>query len=214
MRSNESKVPATPEWRVRPQLATIAYQGEPGAFSEQAAYRLLGRQAHLVPCATFAALFAQLTAGQVAAGLVPVENSLVGPLPSGDGISARGNLRVIAEIVEAIHHHLIGCMGSRLAGLAAVASHPAALAQCRRFFAVRPGLRQEESDDTAASVRRVCQEGDPERAAIGSARAARLYGGRILRRNVQDAPDNRTRFVLLAAAPVTTDGRQAAGGAS
>ena len=82
-----------------------------------------------------------------------------------------------------------------------VESHPVALGQCERFFAAHPHLTREASDDTAASVRRVCASGDPSRAAIGSSRAARLHGGVILRRDLQDHPRNYTRFLVLARSP-------------
>jgi prephenate dehydratase len=110
------------------------------------------------------------------------------------------SLRVEGEVVLRISQCLITCRGATLANVREVESHPVALAQCRRFFEEHPHLEAVESDDTAASVRRVVERGERRRAAIASERAARIYGGVVLRAHVEDSRENYTRFLLLTPA--------------
>jgi prephenate dehydratase len=111
------------------------------------------------------------------------------------------SLLIEAEVVIPIAHSLIGCAGARLEDVRVVESHPVALAQCQRFFAAHPQMEYRAANDTAASVRRVVERGDKSIAAIASCRAAKLHGGEILQRNLQDHAENYTRFVLLSPAP-------------
>jgi prephenate dehydratase len=175
----------------------VAFQGERGAFSEEAAARLL-RGAVLVPRPTFEALFSAVDEGVADCVVAPVENTLAGPVRRVRELMGGGALRAAGETTLRVSHCLVGCRGSTPGGLRSVESHPVALAQCRRFFAEHPHVRPIAADDTAASARRVAESGDPRRAALASGRAARLYGGAILRRHLEDDPDNFTRFLLLA----------------
>ncbi|MGH9942452.1 MAG: prephenate dehydratase [Pyrinomonadaceae bacterium] len=178
-----------------------AFQGERGAFSEEAAVRLLGEEIELVPCATFEKLFATVGEGAAELALAPVENTLAGSVHRVYELLAESRLRIAAEVVIPIAHHLVGCPGAKPEQLQSVESHPVALAQCERFFAARPHLARLATDDTAASVRRVVSAGDPARAAIGSRRAAEMYGGAIFAEHLEDHAENYTRFVLLAHEP-------------
>jgi prephenate dehydratase len=175
----------------------IAFQGEPGAFSEEAAMKLLGRQIELVPRPTFAALFSSLDEGVADYVLAPVENSLIGPISPAVEMLRASSLHIAGEIDISIEQHLIGCPDASLEEIESVESHPAALAQCQRFFAENPKVKRIESEDTAGSVARVIKAGDRTRAAIAGRRAAEIYGGRILKRNLEDKPGNHTRFLLL-----------------
>src|SRR5207253_2786920 len=112
------------------------------------------------------------------------------------------------EVVLRISQCLIGCRGARLSEVCTVESHPVALAQCRRFFEEHTHVSAVEADDTAASVRRVIENGDTRRAALASERAARIYGGVVLRSHVEDSRENYTRFLLLTPA----HGRRCRGG--
>lgn len=186
----------------------VAFQGEPGAFSEEAARKLLGREVRTAPRPTFEALFAAVGPPRPAVDciLVPLENSLAGAIQRNYDLLLASGLRITGEVVLPIAHHLIGCPDARLKQIATVQSHPVALAQCERFFAANPHFARVAADDTAGSVREIVQRGDPTRAAIGGAYAASLYGGRILRRHVQDHRENYTRFVLAAPAPQSAGG--------
>lgn len=187
--------------RIAEQGARIAFQGERGAFSEEAAIALLGEQIVLVPRPTFEALFASLEEGASDYVLAPIENSLAGSVHRTYDLLLERSLYIIAETVIPIAHHLIGCPQARFEDVCAVESHPVALAQCERFFAAHPHIKRIVADDTAGSVRHVVELGDPTRAAIAGARAAEVYGGRILREHLEDHRENYTRFVLLANAP-------------
>lgn len=179
----------------------VAFQGECGAFSEEAAVALLGETVRLVPRPTFESLFASVAEGAADFALAPVENSLAGTVHQTYDLLIESRLTITAEVVHPISHNLIGCPGATPDSVRLVESHPVALAQCVRFFAANPHVRRVASDDTAASVRRVIERGDPTRAAIASERAARLYGGIILRARLEDHRENYTRFLLLAPTP-------------
>jgi prephenate dehydratase len=179
------------------QKARVAFQGEPGAFSEAAAIQLLGDSITTVPRATFDATFAAIKDGAADVLLVPVENSLAGSVVRVFDLLLDNSLQIVAETILPIEHHLIGCPGASLADTRAVASHPMALAQCERLFADHPSWKRVPAEDTAGSVREVLARQDKSLAAIAGQRAADHYRGVILAKSVQDNPENFTRFVLL-----------------
>ncbi|PYS81668.1 MAG: prephenate dehydratase [Acidobacteria bacterium] len=184
----------------------VAFQGERGAFSEEAAVRLLGERVALVPRPTFESLFAAVAEGAADFALAPVENSLAGSVQRSYDLLLETSLHIAAEVVISIQHYLIGCPGSSLGSIRTVESHPVALAQCERFFAEHPEIRRVATEDTAGSVAQVVKRGDPTRAAIAGRRAAEIYGGTILRERLEDHGENYTRFVLLTPSPATPDG--------
>ena len=175
----------------------IAFQGERGAFSEEAARKLLGADIVLVPRATFAALFTSLDEDVADFILAPVENSITGPIDETAGLAQKQSLAICGEVSLLITQNLIGCTGASLETIATVESHPVALAQCKRFFEEHPQLKVIPSDDTAGSVAQVIGRGDQTRAAIAGRRAAEIYGGIILREHLEDKAENYTRFLLL-----------------
>ena len=177
----------------------VAFQGERGAFSEEAAHHLLGPEIEVVPRRTFADLYTSLDEGFADYVLAPIENSIAGVVqPSVDLLHASA-LQVLDEVQIKIEQHLIGCVGSSFDAIETVQSHPIALAQCTRFFQTHPALKTVVADDTAGSVAEVIRNNDPKHAAIAGRRAAELYGGTIIRQSIQDHSDNYTRFVLLSA---------------
>jgi chorismate mutase/prephenate dehydratase len=184
-----------------PRYARVAFQGEPGAFSEEAVVELLGGGVEPVPRPTFESLFAALDDGAADALMVPLENSLMGSVYRCYDLMLESPLYIVAEVIRHIAHHLIGCEGASVETVRVVESHPAALAQCERFFSEHPWVARVPADDTAASVRRVVEGGDPTRAAIAGRRAAALYGGAVLREHLEDHEENYTRFVLLSRGP-------------
>ncbi len=175
----------------------VAFQGEPGAFSEAAAIQLLGERITTVPRATFNAAFRAIEDRSADALLAPVENTLAGSVVRVYDLLLQNPLTIVAETILPIEHHLIGCPGATLQGLRSVASHPMALAQCERFFSSHPELKRVPAEDTAGSVREALARGDKSGAAIAGRRAADLYRGVILAENIQDNAENFTRFVLL-----------------
>jgi len=175
----------------------VAFQGERGAFSEEAAVKLLGPEIELVPRKTFADLYQSLDNGAADYLLAPVENTIAGVVQPSVDLLNSSFLNVLDEIEIRIEQHLIGCPGAAFETIETVQSHPVALAQCSRFFESHPRLKSVIADDTAGSVAEVIQLGQPQRAAIAGQRAAELYGGAIIRKSIQDHPENYTRFVLL-----------------
>ncbi len=191
----------------------VAFQGEPGAFSEAAAIQLLGASITTVPRATFDAAFRAIDEGAADALLAPVENTLAGSVVRVYDLLLQSRLTIVAETILPIEHHLIGVPGANLKDLRSVASHPMALAQCERFFSSHPDLKRVPAEDTAGSVREVLSRGDKSCAAIAGRQAAEHYHGVILAANIQDNAENFTRFVLLlpekdAAAWLSTDARK------
>jgi prephenate dehydratase len=177
--------------------ARIAFQGEPGAFSQIAARKLLGDAIQTVACPTFESLFASIDDGRADLILAPLENTLAGPVLRCYDLLYQGSLRMIGEVVLRISHCVIGCPGASLAGVRKIQSHPVALAQCEEFFAAHPEIAKAVADDTAGSVREVMERGDLSLAAIASEFAARQYGALVLASSVEDDPKNFTRFALL-----------------
>jgi len=175
----------------------VAFQGEPGAFSEAAALQLLGPGITTVPRATFDSAFRALDEGDADALMAPIENTLAGSVVRVYDLLLESTLAITAETILPIEHHLIGFPGASLDQIRSVASHPMALAQCERFFSNHPGLRRIPAEDTAGSVRLVLQQGERSAAAIAGRRAAKFYGGAILAESIQDNAENFTRFVLL-----------------
>jgi prephenate dehydratase len=176
----------------------VAFQGERGAFSEEAALKLLGHEIELVPQKTFAALYSSIDNGAADYVLAPVSNTIAGPVEASVELLQQSSLRTLDEVQLQIEQHLIGCPDATLTNLESVQSHPVALAQCKRFFAEHPRLKPITADDTAGSVADIMQSGDPTRAAIAGRRAAEIYGASIIRESIQDQPENFTRFVLLS----------------
>jgi prephenate dehydratase len=177
----------------------IAFQGEPGAFSEEAALQLLGPAITPVPRPTFDSAFRSIEEGAADALLAPVENSLAGSVVRVYDLLLASKLSIVAETILPIQHRLIACPGATLDSLKSVASHPMALAQCEHFFVAHPHLKRIPAEDTAGSVREVLARGDKTSAAIAGRRAAEHYGGVILASDIQDDPENFTRFFLLRA---------------
>ena len=174
----------------------VAFQGERGAFSEEAALKLLGPEIELVPRRTFADLFNSFAFADYL--LAPVENSIAGAVQPSVGLWQSSALKVLDEVEIKIEQHLIGCRNATFEMIETVQSHPVALAQCSRFFELHPQLEAVIADDTAGSVAEVIRLRDPKRAAIAGQRAAEIYGGTIIRKSIQDQSENYTRFILLS----------------
>lgn len=179
--------------------ARVAFQGERGAFSEEAAIELLGDGVELVPRPTFEKLFDAIDQRVADYILAPIENSLAGSVHrSYDLLVESRDLHIIGEVIIPIVHNLIGAEGAKFEDIAIVESHPVALAQCELFFCAHPQLKRIATQDTAGSVRDVTTAADKSRAAIASRRAAQTYGGVILREHLEDNRENYTRFLLLS----------------
>ena len=179
----------------------VAFLGDHGTFSEEAALNLLGERWETVSRPTFDALFTAIDEKASDYILAPLENTLVGSVHRCYDLLLESSLCIAAEIILPISHFLIGCPGAVLEKIETVESHPVALAQCEKFFAEHPKIKRVASNDTAGSVRRVVESGDLSRAAIAGKRAAQIHNGVILQQHLEDHSENYTRFVLLAKNP-------------
>jgi len=176
----------------------VAFQGAPGAFSEDAAVKLLGEEIALMPRPTFESLFQAIDDQSADCILAPIENSVAGFVhPSFDQL-LDSKLFISGEVIIHVSQCLIGCAGSSFEMIRTVESHPVALEQCRRFLAANPQIKRITADDTAGSVARVVSASDLTRAAIAGKRAAAKYGGVVLREHLEDSSENYTRFFLLS----------------
>jgi len=180
---------------------TVAIQGEAGSFSHAAAVALHGSGIALKPCPEFEDIFQAVTSGEAARGMVPIENSLAGSVRESYDCLGAHPLHVVAETQVRIRHCLIARPGTGLGDVRRVASHPMALAQCRRFFAGHRDVVAVQSYDTAGSVRDLMASRLAADAVIGAALAAEIYGAVILARDLEDHPENYTRFLAVAREP-------------
>ena len=178
--------------------ARVAFQGEPGAFSEQAVWQLFPADAQTVPTRDFEALFAAVTDGDADYAIVPLENTLAGAVSRCYDLLLESDLRIVGETAGHISHCLIALPGARMEDIRSVESHPVALAQCQHFLAANPQMHAIAADDTAGSVHAIMQRGDKACAAIAGAGAARTYGAQILAERLEDHAENFTRFVLVS----------------
>lgn len=193
-------------------VADAAYQGAPGAYSEEAAQALLGGDARLVPCATLEQTFDAIVDGRATHAVVPVEDAISGTVPGVYELLLAHDFVVTGETSLNIEHVLVGPRGAKRDALRRVMSHPIALAQCSDFFRAHRRVEAVTVFDTAGAVRMVVESADPQTAAIASRRAAAMYGADILAERIQDATENWTRFLLLMArtqAAMARSGRKA-----
>ena len=176
----------------------VAFQGERGAFSEDAVHQLFPQGTELLPCQNFEMLFSAVSEGAANFAVAPLENTLAGSVQRCYDLLLENDLHIVGETVVPIAHHLIGCQGATVEMIRTVESHPVALAQCERFFAMHSDIRAVASEDTAGSVRRVLEKKDLSVAAIAGSGAVAVYGGKVLAEHLEDNPENYTRFVVLA----------------
>ena len=179
----------------------IAYQGEPGAFSEAAARRVDSR-ADLLPCRSFEEVFAAVDAGKADYGALPIENSIGGSIHRNYDLLLEHQLPIVAEVELPVVHHLLAVPGATMAGLKRVYSHPQGLAQCERFLRTLSGVEIIATYDTAGSAKMVADAGLKDAAAIASARAGDVFGLTSLKASIQDFDDNITRFLVVGRQPL------------
>ena len=178
---------------------TIAFQGRPGAYSDLACRTALPDWRTL-PCPTFEATIEAVREGAAERAMLPCENSLAGRVPDIHALLPESGLHVVGEHFQRVEHCLLAPRGATLATLRRAHSHAVALGQVRRLLK-ELNLAPVIEADTAGSAEQVAAWNNPEDAAIASSLAAEIFGLDILRRNVEDAAHNTTRFYLAARAP-------------
>lgn len=177
----------------------VGFQGELGAFSQEAVRQLLGDRAAVVPFQRFEEVFRALDRGETDASVLPIENTLAGSVHENYDHLLHFDVKIVAETNVRIVHNLMAPPGVRFRDLRRVYSHPVALNQCLQFFADHPAIERVTFYDTAGSVKMVMEEKLTDAGAIASTVAASIYGARILRRSIEDDRQNFTRFFLLNA---------------
>ena len=174
----------------------VAYQGAAGSFSHEACVVLRPWDV-AVGFETFAGAIEAVRSGDCDSALIPVENSTIGAVEPAATLVRESGLPIVAEVWRPIRMALMAISGARLGDLRTVESHPAALRQCGQALA-ELRLEPVEAFDTAGAARAIAESGDPTRAALAPVAAAEVYGLTILRNDLQDSAENRTRFVLLS----------------
>jgi prephenate dehydratase len=177
-------------------MRVVAFQGEPGAYSEQACITLFPDAEHR-PIVSIRRVFEAVEVGQVDFGLVPMDNSQAGSINETYDLFLRHGLSLVAETAVPVDHCLLGFPGVELDELTEVISHPQALAQCEEFLSSL-GAATRADYDTAGAAKRIMQDRLRTTAAIASHRAAELYGLSVLAERIQTYPDNSTRFGVIS----------------
>ena len=175
----------------------VAYQGEPGAFSEAAVLRLLP-EAEPRPYPTFDEVFDAVGSGAVNLGVVPIENSIGGSIHRNYDLLVERELSIVGEVQVPVVHNLLALPGVKLEEVRRVLSHPQALAQCARFLRGLEHVEAIATYDTAGSAKMVRDEQRRDTAAIASERAGRLFGLEPIKAGIQDFDDNITRFLAIS----------------
>jgi prephenate dehydratase len=180
---------------VSPTGTRVGYQGEPGAYSEQAVGKLFPR-AEAVPIRTLRMVFEAVERGEVDHGVVPLENSLAGSINEAYDLLSAGHAFIVGEVVVAVDHALLALPGTKVEDLKRVCSHPQALAQCEEYLAMLD-VDLIPVYDTAGAAKRIAEEGRTGEGAVASEKAAEIYGLDVLARHIQTSSQNRTRFAAI-----------------
>ena len=182
----------------------IAYPGTAGSFSHAAAQAAFP-EGLCVGFATFPEAAKAVVDGQADYAMLPVENSFAGAVLPTYSLLEKLPLHIVGETMKPVRHHLLGLPGATLGKIRHIASHPQAIAQCDEFLSTLPDVQIVPSANTAISAREVAQLGDPSRAAIASAEAAKEYGLIPLAENIQTSNTNTTRFFILSMSAIPLD---------
>ncbi|HJR79976.1 MAG TPA: prephenate dehydratase, partial [Anaerolineales bacterium] len=182
----------------------VAFQGEPGAYSEQAVFDYFG-SVETLPCQSFDVVFDSVVHGVSDFGMIAIENSLAGSIHQNYDLLLRHDLHIVGEYPLRVQHCLIALPGVKKSDIKKVISHPQALGQCAGYLRGL-GVKAEQVYDTAGSVKMVMESGARDTAAIASRRAAELYEMQILEEGIEDDPENYTRFLAIAKESVIPNG--------
>jgi prephenate dehydratase len=184
----------------------VAFQGERGAYSEDACFKFFGSKVKTKPMLDFQSVFEAVEHDNVTHAMVPVENSIEGSVAQVNDLLLDHDLTVSGEAIVPVKHYLMVYGDASMETIREVLSHPQALGQCRKFLANHPEWRVIPSYDTAGSARIVSESKRTDIAAIASKRAASVYGLKTLKEDIQSEDVNVTRFFVLEKNPGPVDG--------
>jgi prephenate dehydratase len=180
---------------------TVAFQGEPGAYSELAALEFFApATVQTRPCQTFDEAFQAVSEGICTHGVLLI-GTLAGSIHRNYDLMLQHDLYIVGEYPLRVQHCLLALPGTKIEDIQHIYSHPQALAQCEKNLK-RLGVETVPEADTAGSARLVRERNDPHAGALASRRAAQVNGLQILANNMEDDPANYTRFLTLAPQPV------------
>jgi prephenate dehydratase len=182
-------------------MSIVAYQGERGAFSEQAGRAYFGARARLIPMESFKDVFEFATRHTSGFGIVPLENSVFGSVHQNYDLLLNHRLHIVGEVKLRVQLHLMAMPGVSKKAIRLIYSHPQALGQCEEFLRLQKKVSAVAYYDTAGAAKMLCDERRIDAAAIASARAATTYGLSIIRRNIESNHHNYTRFIVLSRKP-------------
>ncbi len=188
--------------------ARIAFQGVPGAYSHLAC-RAARPELEPLPCPSFEDAFDAVRRGRAALAMIPIENSVAGRVAEIHHLIPEAGLFIVGEHFQRVNHHLLAPKGATLKSIRTVQSHVQALDQCRETMK-KLGLKRVVGADTAGSAAEIARANDPTRAAIASSLAGEIYGLKSLKKDLEDAEHNTTRFVILSKKPLVADPRKGA----
>ncbi len=177
-------------------MTTIAFQGEDGAYSQEAIFETFGAETPTLACASFVEIFQAIESGRADSGMLPIENSTAGAINQSYDLLLDYDLKITREVIFRVRHALLAPPGVALGDIRRVYSHPQALAQCERFIAAR-GWQPVVAYDTAGAAKLLAASREKDAGAIASETAARLYGLQVLARGVEDLSNNYTRFFTI-----------------
>ena len=180
----------------------ISFQGEPGAYSEQAVFNYFG-EVETVPCESFDAMFDSVASGKSNFALAPIENSLAGSIHQNYDLLLRHDLHIVGEYLLRVRHCLIALPELKKEDIKKAISHPQALGQCAAYLR-NLNIKPEPVYDTAGSVKMLKESGAKDTAAIASRRAAEIYGMQILEEGIEDNAENYTRFLAVGREPIVS----------
>ena len=178
-------------------MTIVAFQGEHGAYSEEAIFQFFGRQTETLPCHDLPSIFEAIEAGKATHGMLPIENSTAGAINQSYDLLLDYDLKIWHEVILRVRHCLLANPGTSMADVKRARSHPQALAQCERYLRDH-GIEAVTAYDTAGSARELAAHPEPGTAAIASRLAGELYGLEILDANIEDLPFNYTRFFVIS----------------
>lgn len=178
-------------------MSVVAIQGERGSYSEEAALSLMGKEAEIIECLDFPSTFQAIASERAKYAVVPVENKIVGEIEGSMSILRASSFRIFERLPLKVMHVLAGTQDAEIDSVESVRSHVEALRQCKWFLSANASWTQVIGADTASSIRCVVDEGAAGNTAIGSRRAAEIYGAKIIAENIADDHDNWTTFCLI-----------------
>jgi prephenate dehydratase len=178
-------------------MTKVAFQGIPGAYSEEAIHQFFGDDVNSLPNRTLEGLFESVEQDNADYAMLPIENAVAGSVNQAYELLIEHDLHIWAEVVLRVRHMLLAAPGTSLSDLRCICSHPQALAQCQRYLS-RHHLELDPAFDTAGGARELSLNPQPGLGAIASALAAQLYGLEIVDQDIEDFPFNYTRFFVLS----------------